>query len=275
MLAAGKPDRALRVFDLQNQSEATALEKLEMLQAVEGCLFTPSGTRLLASGGSGLVVIFTASKEGQLKESGQFAGHSKEVKCLAVSPDGRLALSGGAEKKVKLWEVESGREIAVIPGFEGAIKACHISRNGRTGMATDGSTLLEFDLTGKQEIKRQRQLNRSWAAGQSAAFSPDGTQVAAGDGYDIRVWNLSTGKEQPKLEAGEIQWSMAFTPDGTRLLSGGTDKVNVWDVDKQRRLLAQAVPNSGYVQCLAASPDNLHGASAGRNDVYVFRLPQP
>jgi WD40 repeat protein len=58
---------------------------------------------------------------------------------------------------------------------------------------------------------------------------------------------------------------MAFTPDGSRLLSGGSDKVNVWDVDKQRRILSQAVPNSGYVQCLAASPDNLHGASAGRN----------
>ena len=63
MLAAGKPDRAMRVFDLQNQSEATALEKLEMLQAVEGCLFNPSGTRLIAAGSNGHVVIFEASKD--------------------------------------------------------------------------------------------------------------------------------------------------------------------------------------------------------------------
>ena len=273
LLAAGKPDRALRIFDVANQGENAALEKLELLQSIESCIFTPSGTRLLACGRTGHIVVFDVSKDGTLKEVGQFAGHSRDVKCIAVSGDGRYALSGSDEKKARLWEIETGREIAVFAEFGGPVKACHIARSGRTAMATDGALLLEINLGSSPEVKRRRQLTRSWSSGQSAAFSSDGSHVAVGDGYDVKLWNLSTGKEQPAMEAGEIQWSMAFTPDGSRLLTGGTDKVNVWDVKGKRRIHSQAIDNAGYVQCLAASPDNKHAAAAGRRDVQVFRLP--
>ncbi len=272
-LAAGKPDRALRIFDVPNEGQVEALEKLEMLQAVESCIFTPAGNRLLACGGTGHIVVFEVSKEGTLKEAGQFPGHSKDVKCIAVSGDGRLALSGSDEKKARLWEIETGREIAVFAEFEGPVKACHIARAGRTAMATDGATMLEITLGSKPEVKRRRQLAPSWASGQAAAFSSDGSHVAVGDGYNIKLWNLATGKEQPPMEAGEIQWSMVFTPVGSKLLSGGTDKVNVWDIKGKRRIHSQAVPDSGYIQCLAASPDNKHAAATGRRDVHVFRLP--
>jgi mono/diheme cytochrome c family protein len=271
LLACGKPDRALRIFSVADQGQVDALDKLEMLQAVESCAFAPNGTRFLACGASGHIMIFEVTKEGQLKEAGQFAGHSKDVKAIAVSADGRFVLSGSDEKKVRYWDLASAGEIAVFAEFEGPIKACHIAKNGRTGMATDGATLLEFNLAGKPEVKRRRQVARS--RGQAAAFSADGNYVAVGDGYNIKLWNLNTGKEQPDLEAGELQWSMAFTPDGSRLLSGGTDKVNVWDVRKLKRIHAQAVPDSGYIQCLAASPDNKHAAATGRSDVVVFRLP--
>ena len=272
-LAGGRPDRALQLFDVVNQSRGVAVEKLEMLQSVETCLFTPSGTRLLAGGRSGHIKVFEVSREGALKECGQFAGHSQEVRCVAVSGDGRLALSGGSEKKALLWNVETGEELAAFPGFEGPIQACYVARDGRSGMATDGATLLELTFTGTPEVKRRRQLNRSWASGQSAAFASNGSYVAAADGYDVKLWNLNTGKEQPKMESGEIQWSMAFTPDGSRLLTGGREKLNVWDVKKLKRLHSLEVPDSGYVKCLAASSDNKHAAAAGRNDVFIFRLP--
>jgi hypothetical protein len=272
-LAAGKPDRTVLVFDVVNQGQVASLEKLEMLQAVESCIFTASGTRLLACGGSGHITVFGVSREGTLEEIGQFAGHSQEVKCIGVSGEGRYALSGGGEKKVRFWTIDSGEEKAVFTGFEGPIRACYLARDGRSGMATDGATLLELDLTGKPEVKRRRQLNQSWAGGQAAAFASNGSFVAVGDGYDVKLWNLSTGKEQPKMQAGEIQWSMVFTPDGSRLLTGGNEKVNVWDVKKLKRVHSLEVPDSGYVQCLAAAPDNRHVAAAGRNDVFVFRLP--
>lgn len=275
LLAAGKQDRALLLFDANSDARLDSREKLEMLRSVEGCVFTPSGSHLLASGYTGHIEIYQVSRDGRLKESGQFVGHSQEVNCIAVSGDGKFAVSGGKEKKLRYWEIDGGKELATFPGFEGPIKACYIAKNGRTALATDGATLLFIDLT-RREVTRKRQLARSWAAGQAAAIAPDGGHVAVGDSYSIRVWNLNSTGEMPKLEDNEIQWSMAFTPDGSRLVSGGSGKLNVWDIKKQRKTHALQTDGSGYIQCLAISADGKQVAaipSSAGQDLQVFRLP--
>jgi hypothetical protein len=219
--------------------------------------------------------VYSVSREGQLQEVGQFAGHSQDVTCIAISSDGKFAISGGQEKKARFWEIENGREIAATPPFHGRVKAVHLARGGRTALATDGEVLLEFDV-GKQQAKRQRPLTRSWAAGQAAAISADGEWVAAGDSYHIRVWNVQTGRELPALTGDDIPWSMAFTPDGSKLLSGSSSRVNVWDVRKGQRIHLQSTFNTGYVQSLAVSPDGKLYAAAGSpaGELQVFHIPR-
>jgi len=39
-------------------------------------------------------------------------GHSDAVTSVAFSPDGRYALSGSADKTLKLWDIETEREIS-------------------------------------------------------------------------------------------------------------------------------------------------------------------
>jgi len=271
-LAAGKLDSAVILFDIPNNSQLVSLEKLELLKQVQSCIFTPSGSHLLAGGYSGQITIYEVSREGRLKESGQFVGHSKEIKCIAVSGDGRFALSGSTEKKVRYWEIATGREQAVFANFEGAVKAVQIAKNGRSALATDGETLIFIDLS-RKEVSRTRKLTNSYASGQAAAISADGAHAAVGDGYSIRLFNLASVGEYPPLEDNEIQWSMAFTPDGSRLVSGGSGKLNVWDVKTKHKIASLATSNSGYVQCLATSPDNKHVAAAPSSDLQVFRLP--
>jgi mono/diheme cytochrome c family protein len=274
-LAAGKSDRALQLFDAKEGAKLGVVDNLRDLQQVKPCLFSPDGSKLLASGRSGQVVIWDVSKEGLLKPSGQFVGHSKELNCLAISGDGRFAVSGGRDNVLRYWQIDSGKELGSFAGFKGAVKACHISSNGRNALATDGALLLLIDLK-KGQATKQLQLTRSWSAGQAAAFSPDGHYVAAGESNAIRLWDLKTGKELPKLEDGEIQWCAAFTPDSTRLVSGGSGKINVWDVRKHRRTASIGTAGSGYVKCLAVSPDNQHVAaipSSSGQDLQIFSIP--
>lgn len=220
-------------------------------------------------------MIWDVSKEGLLKPSGQFVGHSRELNCLSLSGDGRLAVSGGRDNVLRYWQTDSGQELGSFAGFEGAIKACHISSNGRNALATDGALLQLIDLK-KGQATKQIHLTRSWAAGQTAAFSHDGHYVAAGDMYAIRLWDLKTTRELRKFEDNEIQWCAAFTPDGTRLVSGGSGKINIWDVRKHRKIASIATAGSGYVQCLATSPDSQHVAaipSSAGQDLQIIRIP--
>jgi mono/diheme cytochrome c family protein len=275
LLAAGKSDRALWLFDVPRKTRLQSFDKLELLQSVEHCAFTPTGSHLLAAGRTGHIIIYEVSRDGLLKEVGQFAGHSGEITCMAISADGKFVISGGAEKKLRYWELATGQERGVFPGFEGKLKACHLAKSGRTAMATDGETLLHIDLS-KREVTRNRKLNRSWAAGQAAAFSADGAFVAASDGDKIRIWNLASTGEMPTCEDNDMLWTLAFTPDGNCLLAGAAGKVNVWDFKKQRKVYSQATAGTGYVQSLAVSPDSKHIAaipSSAGQDLQVFRLP--
>ena len=49
------------------------------------------------------------------RELGLLKGHTEVVHDLAFSPDGRLALTGGADKTVRLWELPVGKGTAAAP----------------------------------------------------------------------------------------------------------------------------------------------------------------
>ena len=54
------------------------------------------------------------------------------------------------------------------------------------------------------------------------------------------------------------------------------EQVDVGDFEKQRKIDSQATADTGYVQCLAISPDSKHVAaipSSAGQDLQVFRLP--
>ncbi len=45
-----------------------------------------------------------------------FIGHSSWVYSVAFSPDGKYLASGSIDKKVKLWSVESQKEVTTLQG---------------------------------------------------------------------------------------------------------------------------------------------------------------
>lgn len=261
VVAAGRPDRKITLFDFDHQSVLGELTGLDMLQAVTACAFTPDGNHLVAGGSTGHIVVYSVTEKGLLRPAGQFPGHNGEIHCIDISSSGRYALTGDAKKVARCWEIATGKELSMIGDFKGPVKAVHIAADERTMLATDGATLVEADIRTGDPIS-QRPLNRSWASGQSAAFSPDGTWLAVADTYNIRVWNLNTFRELMPLIGSETLWSMRFAPDNQHLFAGGSGKVDVWEFQRNARLQRQSI-HRGYVHSLAVSADGSHFAAVG------------
>jgi WD40 domain-containing protein len=271
LLVAGC-DKEIIVFDPVQAAPLQTIEKLELLGSIEKCLFTPSGTQLLAVGKNGPIFVFDAQKDGSFKQCGQFPGHSGAVKSIAVSADGKFAVSGGSEKKVRYWEIATGEEKAAFGGFSMNIKAVSMAKNGRTALATDGMVLQTLDLV-RRDVLRTRKLSRGSG---EAAFSPDGNYLAVGDGNRIHLYNLNSTTEMPGLQDSDFVTSLIFTPDSNRLVTGGSGKINAWDFKKQRKIFTEALQSSGSVDAIAVTPDSTHVAALPiglRRQVQIFRLP--
>ena len=98
-----------------------------------------------------------------------------------------------------------------------------------------------------------------------AAFSPDGTLIAAG-GADslVTVWDAETYEQVHEL-AGHSGWvsTVDFSHDGTRIVSGADDDLIVWSLETGEEL-QRLVGHQGFVYGGVFSPDDqyvLSGAS--------------
>jgi WD40 repeat protein/tetratricopeptide (TPR) repeat protein len=185
---------------------------------------------------------------------------------VAFSLDGRRLATGSDDKTVKLWDVESGREVQTLTGPTGEVTCVTFSPDGRllASGGRDHSGVKLWDA-GTGRYFRALYGNIGWVS--SVAFSPDGARLAAGDWRGaVKVWNVQNGQDFLALGAllpthGPQVHTVAFSPDGQRLAAGLQDKtVSVWEVRTGREVLTLR-RHTNAVNSVAFSPDGMKLAS--------------
>jgi WD40 repeat protein len=187
-----------------------------------GLAFTPDGSVLLTSSGSGLQAWGVATGTGL----GELAAVGTEAADLSLSADGRLAAFGlGFRRGAEVWDVAGRSPVAHVPvDRAGGPVAVALSPDGRALAVSNGLTVQLWDV-GTRELLHE--LDQGGAMTLSLEFSPDGRLLATG----ATLWEVATGaRVSPNLAPGTLPM-VDLSPDGRQLLVTTEDRVVVWDVD--------------------------------------------
>jgi serine/threonine protein kinase/WD40 repeat protein len=168
-------------------------------------------------------------------------GPQEDVRCCAVSPDGRWVATGshslheGAGAKV--WDASEGNHVKDLP--VSGLCAVLFSPDGKWLLTTGGGPRLWTVSTWEEGPKLGGTKLNAWGA-----FSRDGKLLALGDEpCVVRLVVTGTGVELARLTAPEqtrLQ-PCCFTPDGTQLITLGieTTALHIFDLRAIRAGLAE------------------------------------
>jgi predicted NACHT family NTPase len=189
--------------------------------------------------------------------------HAGLVRSVAFSPDGTTLASGSDDKKVRLWDAATGKEIRTLTHTD-SVRSVVFSPDGTTlASGSEDKKVRLWDAATGNEI---RALTGHTKQVYSVAFSPDGATLASGScDRTVRLWDAATGNEIRTLTGHtDLVRSVAFSPDGTTLASGSDDKkVRLWDAatGKEIRILT----HTASVRSVAFSSDGTTLASGSKD----------
>ncbi|WIM93010.1 protein kinase [Actinoplanes oblitus] len=160
-------------------------------------------------------------------------GHTDRVASICAGPDGRIAVSGGRDGTLRVWDLASGECRRTLTGHTGAVLSVAASGDGRTVVSAGrDKTVRVWELDSGRCV---RTLTGHDSLVYAVAVSADGRRAVSGarDGDRLLVWDLDSGDSIHRLggHTGGVP-TVAITADGRRAVSGSHDgTARVWDLD--------------------------------------------
>ncbi|MHC4439781.1 MAG: hypothetical protein ACYS3S_20685 [Planctomycetota bacterium] len=151
-------------------------------------------------------------------------GHESEIWAVAFSPDSRRLASCDIAETVKVWDVETGKDIMTLK-HDGGTFSIAFSPDG-TRIASGGSdadsTIMLWDAETGGEIMAFKGHFRGIG---TLIFNPDGKRLMSGgrDGM-TKIWDVSTGTEVMSLQGVEL---VAVSPDGKTIAVTDKDSITL------------------------------------------------
>jgi cytochrome c len=160
----------------------------------------------------------------------QLRGHGGPVRAVAISPDGKHAVSGSFDTSAIRWSLERNVAEQVMRFHDDAVNAVLWLKDGR--IVTAGADAhIAIWTPGRQEPDKV--LNGHSGPIVDLAVSPDGKMLASASwDHTVRLWPLAGGEARVLKGNEQNVNGVAFSPDGSRVFSAGYDTtLRIWPLD--------------------------------------------
>jgi serine/threonine protein kinase/WD40 repeat protein/tetratricopeptide (TPR) repeat protein len=217
VLAARGPDpSSLRFFDVLTGKET---KRVRFNQPIRAVRFHPGGDRVAVSAGFQVHVVDLTGRP----TNGPLS-HPNVVPALSWSADGRRLAAACDDRQAYVWEVASGRKMAVCNVHEYLGSIAFNQRGDLLAVAGGETTHLWDPVSGKRLLS---------ASGLAADFSQNDRWLGLGvSGADVGRWEVALGGEYRPLHGHPREapvHSLDVSPDGRWLASAADDGVRLWD----------------------------------------------
>lgn len=257
--AAGGSDRNVRLYD------AASGKLLKTLTGHKGSITTVAfidNNTLLSTAGDKLAKVWDVAAG----TATDLTGHGAAVLCGAASADGKLIVTGSADKTVIGWV--GGKKAWTWTG-KSAVCGVAVRKDGqRVAAGSADGQLTILNVTAAQPAVLAGVTVAPTGGIAAVTYSPDGERVATagGDGA-ARVWlvrnDMTPAQQQvytspiksgPNAQAPPLT-GVAYSADGRFLVGGGAEGVaRIWDAATGAEVRGLR-GHGGWVTGVAFSPD--------------------
>jgi WD40 repeat protein len=264
-IVSGAWDGTVKVWDFKSGRLLRVLSD-HASNFVSDVVIDPDGKYIVASIGNEIKVWdFESSILLRAMKTGRY---NYNVTSMAISPEGRYIVSSWNDRKIRLWELESGALLKTLEGHSEGITSVAVDPTGRFIASGDKDrTVRVWDIKSGNLL---RTLNGHAHQVFAVAIDPTGQYVVSSSGTVI-VWDLESGKLLRQLEVhdtpnNEIS-TVAIDPTGRFIITGRVDKtIRVWHLQSGTLLKTIKVPSSTVNQIvhdIAVDPTGRYFVSGG------------
>ncbi len=171
-----------------------------------------------------------------------FSGHTDMIYSIAVSPDGKSALSSSYDASMVLWDISTGKSFLTFDSHLPWNPNIAVSPGGETGISWSDELIRVWDLT---RVKKIFTLSGHSGKVNTAVFSPDGKKVLSGsEDKTIKLWDVTTGEELSSFTGhSDSVYHIKYFSGGKRAISAAEDnRVKVWEISTGKEEASYSLP---------------------------------
>jgi WD40 repeat protein len=237
-------------------------------------VFTPDGKSILGiDGPTSMTFSLYDVKSGQPIRS--FKGHLSIVNSIALSPDGRFALSGSGDvnfedSSARLWDVGTATQIKIFQADDYVwVNKVLFSPDGKFIFVDAGPFIAQYDVTTFVEVYRYEDSSL-------IAITPDGKQLLINENSP-KLYVVGPGTPIHTYAIKEGLVGAVFTRDGKYFVAQTRQSLALWQKDSEKIVRVFSQPQTGSLKSAAPiilSPDDqyLYSGSNASGTVMVWDM---